>query len=561
MHPIKIYEIVSTNPSNTIKIPKKLQAIMQNETVGNRFTISEIIDKYASTIFSNYKTRQITYNAISNFLPIAKKAGLIKTVQERDMPKWFESLETVKYWQRQLRGSRLKHEKGKSGTNKQYLYHLWVFNKWLSKNEFQIDTIKQLSNNAFTQEKTSKKFDNVEELLKELEHPLAVQKNVIKIIKYYLLDDIHKNKKASSVKIIRNAIKSYFEKNEQPLNITFNPNTIYSNITEYEQSISLSELMSFLTTGKPSVVEKAVFLCKFQRGLDVSTLVDRFNYEAWEQIVKWFGSEKHDSWDLEKCPVPISLIRVKTDFRHVGFIDRDAISEIQKYLDYRKTKTDENMQTGQALFLNKFGRPITNSWLFGSFSRIAKRAEIHKFVEANGRKYYNMDSHELRDLLKSTLIDSGCKEYVADHVIGHKPRDSYEKQAKLYPETLRKEYAKASKRLNIFTKFTSVVNGTDDSDELRIELKEKLSELDRIKESRLDDEAREYCKEKAAIEQQRQMRILQDTVNELKKEIRGVSKKKPIEFCCVECSLIHTEKQCPSCGGMMKRIYEEKISE
>ena len=557
MHPIKIYEVMS-KPDNNAKIPAKLDQILQSETVGSRFTISEIIDKYAATIFSNYKTRQVTYNAISNFLPIAKKAGLIKTVQERDMPEWFESLETVKYWQRQLRGSRLKHEKGKSSTNKQYLYHLWVFNKWLSKNEFQIDTIKQLSNNTFTQKKTSKKFDNVEELLKELEHPLAVQKNVVKIIKYYLLDDIHKNKKASSVKIIRNAIKSYFEKNEQPLNITFNPYTIYSNTTEYEQSISLSELMSFLTTGKPSVVEKAVFLCKFQRGLDVSTLVDRFNYEAWEQIVKWFGSEKYDSWDLEKCPVPISLIRVKTDFRHVGFIDRDAISEIQKYLDYRKTKTDENMQTGQALFLNKFGRPITNSWLFGSFSRIAKRAEIHKFVEANGRKYYNMDSHELRDLLKSTLIDSGCKQYVADHVIGHMPKDSYEKQAKLYPETLRKEYAKASKRLNIFTKFTSVVNGTDDADELRISLKDKLDELEKIKQRSLDDEAEKIRNDKMAEQNARQMSQMMDMINELKTQINSTKNNKSdeLEFCCIKCSTIHKNQKCPVCDSKLKRIYE-----
>jgi len=560
-HPIKIYEVISTKPIDNTKIPKKLEQILQKEVVGNKFTISEIIDKYATTIFSNYKTRQITYNAISNFLPIAKKAGLIMIIQERDMPGWFESLETVKYWQRQLRGSRLKHKKGKSGTNKQYLYHLWVFNKWLCKKEFQIDTIMQLSNNTFTQKKTSKTFSNVEVLLKELEYPLAVQKNVIKIIKHYLLDDIHKNKKASSVKIIRNAIKSYFEKNEQPLNITFNPNTIYSNITEYEQSISLSEFMEFLTTGKPSVVEKTVFLCKFQRGLDVSTLVDRFNYEAWDQMVKWFGSENHDSWDLEKCPVPISLIRVKTDFRHVGFIDRDAISEIQKYLDYRKVKTGENMQMGQALFLNKFGKPITNTWLFGCFSRIAKRAGIQKFVEINGRKQYKMDSHELRDLLKSTLIDSGCKEYVADHVIGHMPKDSYEKQTKLYPETLRKEYAKASKRLNIFTKFTSVVNGTDDSDELKIQLKEKLLELDKIKESRLDDEARQYRNEKSAIEQQRQMRVLQDTVNELKKEMRTVNhtEKKSIEFCCISCSTIHNSQECPACGSKMKRIYEENI--
>ena len=44
----------------------------------------------------------------------------------------------------------------------------------------------------------------------------------------------------------------------------------------------------------------------------VSTFADRFNYEAWEQITKWFGSENHNSWDLTKCPVPISLIRIKT---------------------------------------------------------------------------------------------------------------------------------------------------------------------------------------------------------------------------------------------------------
>lgn len=273
------------------------------------------------------------------------------------------------------------------------------------------------------------------------------------------------------------------------------------------------------------------------------------------------GSDDHNSWDLEKCPVPISLIRIKTDYKHLGFLDRDAIDILQKYLDFRKNKTKTNMKNGEALFLNKFNRPISTAWIFESFSRIAKRAGIQKFVEINGRKQYKMDSHELRDLLKSTLIDSECRIDVADHVIGHKPKDSYEKQAKLYPETLRKEYAKASKRLNIFTKFTSVVNGTDDSDELRIELKEKLSELDKIKERSLDDEAEKIRNEKATIEQQRQMRILQDTVNELKQEIRGVRNdgKKPLEFCCIECSTVHDKSVCPACGSKLKRIYEDKV--
>ena len=69
----------------------------------------------------------------------------------------------------------------------------------------------------------------------------------------------------------------------------------------------------------------------------------------------------------------------------------------------------------------------------------------------SGSTVCKIHSHEVRDLLKSTLLVSGCTQYAADHVLGHSPRDSYEKQAALYPEELRAEYAKASGRLNIFS--------------------------------------------------------------------------------------------------------------
>ena len=245
--------------------------------------------------------------------------------------------------------------------------------------------------------------------------------------------------------------------------------------------MSLTDLMEFLTTGKPSITEKAIFMCKFHRGLDVSTMVDRFNYEAWEQITKWFSSEDHNSWDLNKCPVPISLIRIKVDFKHTGFLESDAIEAVCKYLDFRKIKTSENMQKDQPLFLNKFGKPISMSWMYESFSRIAKRSGIQKITGEYAKKQFKVDSHELRDLLKSTLIDVGCRIDVADHVIGHKPKDSYEKQTKLYPETLRKEYSKDSKKINIFTKFTSIINGTDNTDELKIELNEALLKINENK--------------------------------------------------------------------------------
>ena len=51
----------------------------------------------------------------------------------------------------------------------------------------------------------------------------------------------------------------------------------------------------------------------------------------------------------------------------------------------------------------------------------------------SGSTVCKIHSHEVRDLLKSTLLVSGCAQYAADHVLGHAPRDSYEKQAVLYP--------------------------------------------------------------------------------------------------------------------------------
>jgi len=270
------------------------------------------------------------------------------------------------------------------------------------------------------------------------------------------------------------------------------------------------------------------------------------------------GSEDHNSWDFDKCPVPIVLVRIKKDFKHTGFLERDAIDVLCKYLDYREKKTGEKMQKGKPMFLNKFKRPISTSWIFDRFSAIAERAGIKKLVATFAKNQYNLDSHELRDLLKSSLIDSGCKEYVADHVIGHKPKDSYEKQTKLYPETLRKEYSKASKRLNIFIKFTSVVNGTDDSDELKVELNDALVKL---KQKELEEERKEsaFARHEILIKQQQEEFVdIKKELTEIKQKSQNISASVPIEFCCADCSIIHTKEQCPNCGSKIRRIYESK---
>ena len=467
------------------------------------------------------------------------------------------NLETVSYWQSKLRGSKFKNvsEGAKLTTKSLYISHLWFFNRWLVKNTFSINQTRPLSENTFEQVQIESSFKSVEELVKILSNPLSIQSDVIKIIKKYLTDPIHEGKKTISINNAKCAILSYFEKNELPLIFKFDPKTQYDYEEEIEDpELTIPEFMKMLTVGKPSVTENAVFLCTFHRGLDASTLVDRFNYEAWEQMAKWFGSENHNSWDLDKCPVPIKLTRIKTGYMHTGFLERDAVEALQKYLDYRYKKTGKDMGSDQPMFLNKYNRPITTKWVSGKFSNLAQRACVQKLIGRKSWKY-RIESHEVRDLLKSTLIDSGCRMDVADHVIGHKPKDSYEKQAKLYPETLRKEYAKASQRLNIFTKFASITSGKDDADELKLELREKISEIGRLKEDILTELAIKKKEEIFAEKQSEMLRQMQRQIDELSGKSSG-NTSKSVEFCCISCSTVHDRQECPACGSKLERIYE-----
>ena len=212
--------------------------------------------------------------------------------------------------------------------------------------------------------------------------------------------------------------------------------------------------------GQPAPpLDNAVVLCKFQRGLDNTTMIDRFNFQVWEQLVNYFGSEIYESWDLKKCPVPIKLTRVKTNYTHTGYLDYDAIDAIQKYLKIRYTKTGEIMQVGQPLFLNSRNQPIGYFWISSVIPRLAKNAGIQKKIK-NGELTSRNEktSHELRDLLKSTLVVNGVASYVCELAIGHKIGDSYEKMDKLYPDKSRIEYAKASIQLNIVSKMKSSIS-------------------------------------------------------------------------------------------------------
>ena len=360
--------------------------------------------------------------------------------------KEFCNLKSVKYWRHQLAGANIKNMINKSqlgGTRNAYTYGLLRFHNWLCDRGFQYSSMVQVNKNTIHCHNTTVKLCGVEHLL-ILSMNVYSKSQFSRLIKSYLAETLS----VAGSSVTKNAIysiRSFFRENES--DIVFNFKHRLNRIDRNEQMVSLSleNLQQILTVDNIQPLERAVFLCKFQRGLDSSTLVDRFNFVVWEQLVKHFQSSNPAEWNVKNIPVPIHLARVKTGFVHTGFLDRDAIMTIMKYLNVRH----DMPEIGKALFVNTTKKPITVNWISRRFHKLVARSGIQDMLK---HKDTNICTpHEMRDLLKSTLLDSGCRSDVADHVIGHIPKDSYEKQAVLYPESLIHEFSKVSERINIFS--------------------------------------------------------------------------------------------------------------
>ena len=365
----------------------------------------------------------------------------------------------IKYWRSQLNSSNIKNLKTKArqgGTKKCYTYGLFNFHKWLCGKQFEHASI-QTDNNIVNVQKSTVVIRGIDHFLDLYQQNTLGKTEFVMLVKKYLIH-LQTTKNASTIDNAAFAIKSFFRENDSEIIFRFN-NTKRRYDQTVDDAMTLNDIRTILSIKTIQAIEKAVFMCKFHRGLDSATLADRFNFDAWQQIVDYFGTDDPNMWDVSKCPVPVKLIRVKTNYLHTGFLGADAIAALREYLKIRAvakdppsnschitrgTKTDtriRGLRTGEALFLDTSGNPISINWIGRRFAKLRKRSSV-------GKTY---SSHEMRDLLKSTLIDSGCRPDVADHVIGHVPKDTYEKQSLLYPESLRTEFAKASDRINVLS--------------------------------------------------------------------------------------------------------------
>ncbi len=197
----------------------------------------------------------------------------------------FCTLESVSFCISQLRGNRRRNIKSKNfvSTQKSYLYGLWNFHYWLVGQKFSYSIWTMIGNSTFQKQSKTVTLGGLEHFFNLYEsNNTKSRRYFTQLIMKYLRDPIHKNKKSQTLRIEYHAIKAYFELNDSPIHLRFRLGFTEIEHIEEPQLLTLGNLMRLLTVGQPTLLQKAVFLCKFHRGLDTSTFVDRFNFEAWD---------------------------------------------------------------------------------------------------------------------------------------------------------------------------------------------------------------------------------------------------------------------------------------
>ena len=392
--------------------------------------------------------------------------GILKRVSPHER---ILKLNSVQFWCTQFEEPGYKHTAPQHNTRSSYLGSLSKFDNWLRGRAFP-------SYDDAAPDGTIS-FKNVEMLMKYCEKPANGPRVAQRAMREYVAALRAGGASAGVQVVARSAIKSYFTVHDMAL-----PKSKKRSEPVFDDlPMTLKNFYRIVQNGEPSITMRTIILITFQSGMDAATLADKFNHDGYYQIVKYFKTEDHKLWNLALCPVPIKLVMIKTGVPYTTFLDHDAVTQLKYYLTWKESKYDKQ-DISKPLFMTKQNTPIHPKWLSKGFSEVAVRAGIQKKVS---HRAFRVLAHKVRRLLKSTLIASGCKQYAADHILGYAPRNPYEKQAILYPEKLRAEYAKASSRLNIFSKMESTLDSFEDPESLAVQIRELEAEVAALKQAKI----------------------------------------------------------------------------
>jgi len=348
--------------------------------------------------------------------------------------------ERVKFWTQGLRPS----------GRRSALYHLASYLRWRASHNYPDDPDKM-----------------IEECLNGTHRTLIDHLRVLKLwVEGEEFDGSEKSTRSKYYTDIRGFYKhNLCELPSSPLR-TGSPSNVKVEVT----AISFLEYAKRVVSSREcSVRDRAIVVLNVQTGMDDSTLAKVFNYVAYPQLVKQFGTEDWQSWNTDRCPVRIDLIRPKNGYRYYTFIAEDGLECLKQWLNVRYSQTGrgikiyepkrpDQLPTSDPIFLVEGDRPLQPYLVSKIFKDLGIKAGVNirppeKMERFKGAKRrYPFHSHEVRDCLVTLARRCKVDIAIANFFIGHNiDRYKYDKSPWDDPEHFRDQYRKLSKYLNILT--------------------------------------------------------------------------------------------------------------
>ena len=185
------YVVVGTfDPTTVDPRQKTLIKIGSLLKVGEHFTSLDIAKKIPS--IGKYYIRDLLIKL--DKLQIIEKSG-ITTLDE-----FASSYESVGYFSRQLKKTQYKNLKKTGGTRQVYLSMIRQFHFWLQGKQFTYKKTVQTGGTSFEVQEHTEILQSIDHFLKLYQNSFNSEIHFVKMIKSYLLDEIHDGKQANVMK-------------------------------------------------------------------------------------------------------------------------------------------------------------------------------------------------------------------------------------------------------------------------------------------------------------------------------------------------------------------------
>lgn len=299
----------------------------------------------------------------------------------------------------------------------------------------------------FTELNPEQMIDEAEEDMKKSRRDRGLPESRLLDFHEYLLTKHSKmrGKKNDSMGISKNLAKMYFS----AIRGFYKANGFFLNVktpraTNKKENFKLElrpKDVKKLVDLAPSLRDKAIILCMFQSGMDVSTICSLNYSDVGRQLQE--GKE----------PLMIHVIREKEGIEFHTFLGKDAIDALKLYIQERERKYKERLQYDTPLFVKEGAKKlsferITTNLIQNMFRDLVLNAGIVTKEELEVSDINPARPHALRSAFSTILKLEGVNELFVEYMLGHAiPYNGA--YFRPHPEELCKVYGEHERALSI----------------------------------------------------------------------------------------------------------------